>query len=60
MMHHALKDNSIALMTSLFRHFLFIEKNIVMGHGTREDQGHGTSGDQGRLVAANWNHFKSC
>ena len=32
--------NSIALLTSLFRHFRFSKKVIVMGHGTRDkDQG---------------------
>ena len=57
MMQNALKIDSIALLTSLFRHFLFFEKIIVMGPkgpgtGTRDrDQGPGTGTrdrDQGK------------
>ena len=54
MLQNAVLINSKALLTSLFRHFLFFEKIIVMGPkgpgtGTRDrDQGPGTgTRDQG-------------
>ena len=59
MMQNAVKNNSKALLTSLFMHFLFFEKIIVMGPkgpgtGTR-DQGPGTR-DQGPGTRTNRNN----
>ena len=69
MMQNGPRIHSKALLTSLFRHFLFFKKVIVMGPqgpqgpgtgtiGTR-DQGPGTRGHIGRHIGKNIEHVEN-